>query len=721
MRWLRSGLVRKFVLVMGALALVPVAILGYQLINISRRGIQAAVLELHTKLAEKLAEQVDDYFRVSNEKIGFALASLGKRMDWQDKQELLKSLIETHGDIVEISMVNAEGNEVLKVYNPDLTKEEALVSRVGEPGYHRFLKIRGRTMDVLPGHHGGAPRLCLYYPMSSAVMARIIVSLRRLSDMIEVESVGGTGFAVLIGEKGAPLLFPQKRLDAKMRGEFPALDIVKRALQSNTIGSSEFSDSSGAEYVGAYAPVFGIGNAVMIMQSRDEAYASAREMKRAAAWIVAGVVILCIVGAGFFARRLTDPLFTLTRAAEAVARGDFLAKVELTTNDELQDLGDTFNRMTAQLRSYSVLQVDKLIAEQRKTEAILYSIDDGILMTDKASRIQLANRRVREMFGVPSGTSLEGKTIDEALPASPLRDAVAKAAANPNPDSFSDVDLSTEEKHRYLRVLSQPVRTPGHGGNLGIVTAVRDVTLERELDKMKEEFLHYVTHDLRNPLGSAMGFLDVLLKGTAGLLNPDQQNIVGSIKRSSTRLMGMVNNILDIAKMDSGRIRLQLKPTALSGVASRSIAILESLARSKKIAVSLDAAEEFTVDADADLLERVFTNLLGNAIKYTPEGGAITLSIKDEGAHLKCGVSDTGDGIPPEFLEKIFMKFEQVTGQRKGGTGLGLTIAKFFVESHLGRIWVESEVGKGSQFYFTIPKTLALKPDGSVMAQEGVA
>src|SRR5438270_1608203 len=128
MPWLKSGLVRKFVLVMGALALVPVAILGYKLINISRRGIQASVLELHTKLAEKLAEQVDDYFKVSNEKISFALASLGKRMDWQDKQELLKSLIETHSDIVQISMVNATGAEVLKVYNPDLTTEEALAS-----------------------------------------------------------------------------------------------------------------------------------------------------------------------------------------------------------------------------------------------------------------------------------------------------------------------------------------------------------------------------------------------------------------------------------------------------------------------------------------------------------------------------------------------------------------------------------------------------------------
>jgi len=608
----------------------------------------------------------------------------------------------------------------MKVYNPDLSTEEALATRSDEPGFKRFLATRQRTMDVSPGVNGGAPRLTFYYPMNQSVMARVTVSLRRLADKIENERVGGTGFAVLIDEKGNPLLFSKDRLGPDAQRALPSYPIVASALQAKSIGSSEFA-AGREEFVGAYAPVFGIGSAVLILQPRDEAYAAARQMRKTAAWVVFGVVLLCLAGSTLLARALTEPLFALTRAAEAIARGDFLAKVEISTGDELQDLADTFNRMTAQLRAYSVLQVDKLIAEQRKTEAILYSIDDGILMTDKEGRVQLANRRLREMFGLPGNETLDGKLALEALPPSALKDAVVRAAASPNPDSFADVDLSTEDKRRYLRVTSHPVMTPGRGATLGVVTALRDVTLERELDKMKEEFLHYITHDLRNPLGSAMGFLDVLLKGTAGVLNPDQQNIVGSIKRSTTRLMGMVNNILDIAKMDSGRVRLQLKPVALSGVASRSIAILESLARTKKIAVTLDASEEFTIDADGDLLERVFTNLLGNAIKYTPEGGAITLSIKDDGAQLKCGVADTGDGIPPEFQQKIFQKFEQVTGQRKGGTGLGLTIAKFFVESHLGRIWVESEVGKGSQFYFTVPKNLCLKPDGNVTLRETVA
>jgi PAS domain S-box-containing protein len=366
--------------------------------------------------------------------------------------------------------------------------------------------------------------------------------------------------------------------------------------------------------------------------------------------------------------------------------------------------------MTARLRQYSLLQVDRLIAEQRKTEAILFSIADGIVMTDREGRVQLVNRRAREMFAVASDAELEGKVLADAFPEGPLRLAVLASAEKPG--EFKEVDLSTPQDRRFIRATASPVVTPGRAAELGTVFALRDVTLERELEKMKEDFLHYITHDLRNPLGSAIGFLDILLKGTAGVLNSDQQSIVSSVRRSTSRLMSLINNILDIAKMQAGRVRIQLKPTSLAGIAGRSIGILEQLAKAKNLQVGLSAVEEFTILADGDMIERVFTNLLGNAIKYTPEGGSITVGLKEEKEHILCSVEDTGEGIPADYLTRVFEKFEQVQGNRRGGTGLGLTIARFFVESHLGRIWVESEVGKGSRFYFTVPKGLATGEDG---------
>jgi NtrC-family two-component system sensor histidine kinase KinB len=716
MRWLSSGLFRKFLFVMGALALLPVGFLAFKVIGLSRHGIQAAVLELHTKLAEKLAERVDGWFKVNDDKLSFALASLQKKMEWSDKQELLRSLIETHSDVVEVSILNGEGREVLKVYNPDLSSGGDLVSRAGEEGFRRFLGERRKSVTLLA--EGETPTLLMYYPMNKLVLARIVVSLRGLASSISGERVGGTGFAVLVDEQGKPLFFPAGRLDAGAVSELPRWPIVAAALQSQSIGSSEFADSRGLARVGAYAPVSAIKGAVLILQDKGEAYVSARQMRRAAAGVVLFVIAFSFLSATFLARRLTAPLLALTRGAEAVSRGDFTARVDMDTGDELQELAETFNRMTAQLRSYSVLQVDKLIAEQRKTDAILYSISDGIMMVDQQGRIALANRRAREMFGLNPELALEGKVFKEATPESLLQGAVLDVVAEPREDLFKEVDLSTEQSRRFLRVNARQVITPGRGLPLGALVVVRDVTLERELDKMKEEFLHYITHDLRNPLGSAMGFIDVLLKGTTGVLNPEQHRIVASLKRSTSRLMGLINNILDIAKMESGRMRLQLKTVSLAGVASRAMSILESLSQQKELVMRLSASEEFSLEADSDLLERVFTNLIGNAIKYTPTGGTITIGIEDAGAVLKCCVEDTGEGIPPEYCDRIFQKFEQVQGQRRGGTGLGLTITKFFVESHLGRIWVESEPGKGSRFYFTVPKGLALDAAGAAVAPE---
>jgi PAS domain S-box-containing protein len=719
LKWLRSGLFRRFVLVMGALALLPAAFLAIELVDISQKGIQAAVLELHTKMAEKLSEQVDSFFKVNDDKISFALSSLQKNMEWKDKQELLRSLVETHSDIVEIGMLDKSGRESIKVFNPDLSSDSTLRSYASAEGFREASRGRRRTRHIV--RYRGEPALEMFYPMGPLVWARVLISLRSLGAHIVSQRIGGTGFAVLVDGNGKALFYPADHLAPAAAARLSAQSTVMAAVQSQSMGSRDVPDFEGAAWVSAYAPVASIGGAVIMLQRRQEAYFSANEMKRAAIWVLIFVSAAAVLAATFLARRLTLPLLSLTRGAEAVSRGDFQARVDVRTGDELQDLAETFNTMTSELHRYSLIQVDRLLAEQRKTEAVLFSTSDGILMFDGEGRIQLANRRVRELLGLNAALRIEGQTLREVMSDSRLRELVLQACAEPKPEKFKEIDLSTETSRRYLRISALPVVAPKTRAALGVVTTVRDVSFEKELDKMKEEFLHYITHDLRNPLGSAMGFVDVLLKGTVGVLNPEQHAMVSSVKRSCSRLMGMINNILDIAKMESGRIQPQLRPTSLAGVAGRSLVIVESLAAQKSIKLVLDAAEEYTVAADSDLLERVVTNLVGNAIKFTPKQGTITVSVTDAGPELRVTVADTGEGIPPEYLDRIFQKFEQVAGQRRGGTGLGLTISKFFVEAHLGRIWVESEVGKGSRFTFTIPKGLAVDGGGTLAASPSPA
>jgi NtrC-family two-component system sensor histidine kinase KinB len=695
------------------LALAPSLYLAFQLVQISQRGIQAAVLELHTKMAEKLSQQIDTYFKGAEGNLAFALSSLQKKMEWTDKQELLRSLTETQSDIVEICIIDSRGRDIIKVYNPDLSRDAGLHSHGDSAAFLEAYQGKRRIRNVI--RYKDEPALEMFYPMGQFASARVLVSLRSLGAQIASERVGGTGFAVLVDARGEALFYPREHLSPEAAQRLSKLSIVQAALQSQSIGSKDVPDFEGKAWVSAYAPVASVGGAVIMLQQRYEAYLSAVQMRRAATWILALVIAFAVLASIFLARQLILPLLSLTRGAEAVSRGDFQARVEVSTGDELQELAETFNKMASELYRYSLIQVDRLVAEQRKTEAIMFSINDGILMFDGEGRIQLANRRVRELLGMSQDQVLEGKTLDEVLPESPLRRTMAAANADPRPDKFNDVDLSSDKNRRFLRVISHPVVAPRSVAASGVVTAVRDVTYEKELDQMKEEFLHCITHDLRNPLGSAIGFVDVLLKGAVGMLNPEQFSMVSSIKRSTSRLMGMINNILDIAKMESGRIQLRLRNVSLAGVAGRSMAILESLAQQKNIAVILDVTEEFAVNADSDLLERVVTNLIGNAIKFTPKEGVITVTIEDLGQEMQVCVRDTGEGIPPEYIGRLFQKFEQVAGQKRGGTGLGLAIARFFVNAHLGRIWVESELGKGSRFLFTIPKGLALKMDGAAV------
>ncbi len=705
------NLFRKFALILAAVSLIPAGFLGYRLIGISHRGIQASVLELHTNLAEGLAEEIDQYLKSKEEEINFELLSLQGQKNWPEKEKFLGKLVEQSSDLIEIALVNRKGEDLLKVYNPALILKPHLEKRAHEKGLLKAI-FSGKN-QVSFAWVSKIPAAVLYIPLAPTVVARVEISLQKLSDKIKDERVGGTGFAVLAGVKGEPLIYPPELSEDQLK-HFSSWPMVRSAVKAVSVGAGEFKSGS-TSYVGAYAPVASLGGAVLVFQKRLDAYNSEVRMRKTAISLISIVAFLAVLVAMVLAQRLTRPLLFLTQAAHSVSTGNFSVRVHLDTRDELRELAETFNQMTEKLKAYADLQVDRLIAEQKKTEAILYSIDEGIILLDQEKRLDLMNRQAIEFLNLPKNDEVLGRSLVEVLDEGALKKALLEIKSPTGEGAeIKEVELTQDINKIILQIISRKILRP-EGQEPGLLLALRDITLQRELDKMKEDFLHYVTHDLRNPLGSIMGFLEILLSGIPGNLTDDQRSILSSIQRSSRRLMGMINNILDIAKMESGKLTLNLKKVSLHEIALRAADILDSLSKSKKISVKVETTGDCAVIADGDIIERVFINLLGNAIKYTPQNGKITLSVEDGGDHFKAGVSDTGEGIPKEYLERVFLKFEQVEGKARGGTGLGLTISRFFVESHLGKIWVESELGKGSSFYFTIPKNLAVNAAGNVV------
>ena len=705
---MKLKLFTKFVLLLVLLSVIPAAIVGMRTIVINQEGMQAAILELHTHLASYLADDVQRNIQTIDREIQFILRALSTQMTWTDRQSVLQALMDTNENFVSVSIVNQQGQELLKAYNPATEKNPRLLSRKNDEAFVSFWK-NPRTPAVSDVSFSGTdPRLTIIYPMGTGHCLYTMVTLHNLWNDIVKTRIASTGYAFLVNGKGQIIAHPKLEL---AQNKTPAADlpIVTQVMKSIAVGSSEYiHPTTGNKIVGAYAPVKGLMWGVIIQQDKDEAYISVRRMQHQSAALIFVALASAAVIAFFIARGLTRPIVKITEAARHIAARDFAARVSVTTHDELQDLAETFNEMTAELERYDDMQINKIVEEKTKTEAVIFSISDGILMTDCEGRLQLANTHAREILGIPDN-DWQNRPLAEFEMNPAMTRALRDVLSSPQGTASREVDISTNELARFYRLFTGEVTTPDKNDKIGFVTVLRNITLEKELDRLKEDFLHSITHDLRNPMTSIRGFLKFLIDGVAGTVNEKQKKMLETMDRASLRLLVLINDILDIAKLESGRITLNLALTDLRASAHKMMEITEGSALKKRIQLTLEAPETLPkIQCDAELIERVFSNLISNAVKFTPESGKIYIRIQERDADIEVAVVDSGEGIPQEYTNKIFDKFQQVAGQRKGGTGLGLTICKHVVEAHLGRIWVESKMGEGAKFIFTIPRNLTV-------------
>jgi signal transduction histidine kinase len=248
-----------------------------------------------------------------------------------------------------------------------------------------------------------------------------------------------------------------------------------------------------------------------------------------------------------------------------------------------------------------------------------------------------------------------------------------------------------------------------------VVTVLRDVTSQKELERMKSNFLSVVSHELKTPLHSIKGFVDIILMGKTGPLNETQLDFLGTVRDQTAHLQNLINDLLEFSRLESGQVKLRLTEVSMAEVATAVVDKLKLVADQAQ--VHLVSHVEFdlpSIEADRMRIEQVLTNLVDNAIKFTPAAGSVTLHAKDLGDEIQVSVTDTGIGIPAGELERVFDRFYQVdsgSSRPYRGTGLGLTICRHIVEYHRGRIWAESQEGKGSIFQFVLPKHIATEDD----------
>jgi signal transduction histidine kinase len=350
-----------------------------------------------------------------------------------------------------------------------------------------------------------------------------------------------------------------------------------------------------------------------------------------------------------------------------------------------------------------------VLEKSNELEAILRGIGDGVIVSDPQFRLLMMNPVATRMFRIVQvpepGVRLPDIISNELLLAL-ARDTLADPGQPLVREITIDEDRERPEIYQAVAStvsgLQEPVR--------GVVIVLRDVTSQKELESMKSNFLSVVSHELRTPLHSIKGFVDIILMGKTGSINDLQRDFLTTVKEATGNLQRLIDDLLEFSRREAGQIKLKPAMISLQAIAAKVIEQLSPQAQEGALNLMNKVSENLDlVEADPMRIEQVLTNLVSNAIKFTPSGGSVSVLAADEGERVRVSVQDTGIGISEEELAKVFQRFYQVDSSATRsyrGAGLGLTICKFIVEYHHGRIWAESQVGKGSTFSFTLPKKL---------------
>ncbi|MGH9969499.1 MAG: ATP-binding protein [Pyrinomonadaceae bacterium] len=441
------------------------------------------------------------------------------------------------------------------------------------------------------------------------------------------------------------------------------------------------------------------------MLAKAEAAAGAAQLWFYRTLLIAGVLVAAGLGLAFFlANRIVEPLRHLTETTARMAGGDLNAKVEVGSRDEVGLLAVEYNRMAERIRQLRTSDMGKLLVAQQTTEAAIDSLYDPVIVTDAEGCVTKLNPAAEEIFG--SEKENTGKHVGEVARDTRIASAVAEALESQRPvagEGMSSVlPLAVDGSERAFRLRTTPMRDNGKH-LLGAVTLLEDITHLREIDRLKSEFIATASHELRTPLTSVQMGVHLLLERAAGDLNDKQVEVLSACREDCERLDKLMRDLLDLSRIEAGESKPDLEPIRTRDLITAEAEELRPQVETKGLAFRVDAPTGLpAVMADRSQIERVLANLVVNAIRYTKQG-EIRVSAQPRGHYVAVSVSDSGTGIPQEYLPHVFEKFVQVPGAATGGAGLGLAISRLIVEAHGGQISVQSEPGHGSTFTFTLP------------------
>lgn len=405
---------------------------------------------------------------------------------------------------------------------------------------------------------------------------------------------------------------------------------------------------------------------------------------------------------------IANPIKQLTESIKQIANSNYEQRVHFESHSEFGELANSFNTMAKKLEEYNNSSLSKIMFEKKRIETLINNLHDPVIGLDENKLILFVNDEALKIFGLKL-SDLTGKFAqDIAITNDLMRSLVQELiAANENKKENKPLKIYADNKESYFEKEIIPIAITPTGENeqkhIGHFIVLKNITPFKELDFAKTNFIATISHELKTPISTIKASLQLLENKNTGSLNDEQHELISGIKDDSNRLLKITSELLNLSQVETGNIQLSIQQSDPIKIVHYAIEAVKIQAEQKQIKLEVKTEADLPmVKADAEKTAWVLINLLTNAIRYSSENSPIIIEIKNEASKVLFSIKDYGRGIEPKYKDKIFTRYFQVPGSSKSGTGLGLSISKEFIEAQGGEINVESEIGEGSTFSFTL-------------------
>ncbi len=737
----------KLLLFFITLSAIPLIIINLIWFNSARNDILAANARQVQLASDRAEDDVTNYF--TTKLLSLIIHSQTEAVLSGNREEIQKELLnflQQDSDIRTLSLLNKDGHEIVKVSRNGIASESALEDRSDSVEYKVPTFVGGdRYISPVYIDREGHAMVTIAIPVTTTATPRslqrlstsaigayrqeseisgVLVESIRLTDLwtvLNAIQVGKNGYTLVLDDKGNVLTSGNKTLIGKNLVHIPYITSFLRTFTDSTESAKPVAqrdnEAGNASLISEKViPMTGWG--VVAQAPVSDTLSEINKVALFALILFLITIVLITLISLYLTNLIVRPIKELAVGSKIIGAGNFDYHVSVNSKDEIEELSNAFNNMAVNLsdmfRALNRSHVN-ISTERNKLAFILSSITDALLVVDLQKKIILFNKAAERLTGYNAQDVLH-RHIDEIISLTDANGKRLPASVYAPTLSVKREGIVFHEDSAELTALNNRKRQvtistgeifEGADSNIGSIITLHDITKEQELEKMKLDFVSLAAHELRTPLTAIRGYLSVIYSEIKSMLNEEQMTFFQRVETSTNQLQFLIENLLDVSRIERGAFSVTLGSIDLALLTQEVTEQLKEEAKVKHLTLHFIPPEGPlpAVSADKMRIREVLNNLIANAIHYTDKGG-ITIRIERLGNEVITHIADTGVGIRQEEIEHLFTKFFRVKGtliQGTKGTGLGLYISKSIIEQHHGKLWVNSEYGRGSVFSFSLP------------------